>query len=364
MDVGVAVIFNNPAERNDYEVYKRELAMGEMAATLGFQSIWGIEHHFDDYTMCPDVMQFLAYFAGRCPAMQLGSMVIVLPWHNPLRAAEQISVVDHYSDGRFILGLGRGLAKAEYEGFGIDQNTARERFVEAAETVLGALETGFCEYDGQFVKQGRVEIRPRPFKSFKGRTYAAAVSPESFEIMARLGVGVLIIPQKPWDQVERELADYRRVFREKNNADAPAPIVGQWIFCDEDAGRAEEMARKYIGGYWHSVVKHYDFIGDHFSKLKGYESYREAQAAASAPGGLDAMTEFFLGIQIWGTPAMCYDKIMDVMRRTGGGALNGVFSYGGMPFDMAEANMRLFAREVLPELSKVNARPLLSMAAE
>src|SRR3546814_15685473 len=97
---------------------------------------------------------------------------------------------------------------------------------------------------------------------------------------------------------------------------------------DLDAGRAEEMARKYIGSYWHSVVKHYDFIGDHFSKLKGYESYREAQAAASAPGGLDAMTEFFLGIQIWGTPAMCYAKTMDVMRRTGGGAPNATFSYG------------------------------------
>jgi alkanesulfonate monooxygenase SsuD/methylene tetrahydromethanopterin reductase-like flavin-dependent oxidoreductase (luciferase family) len=367
MDVGMAVIFQNPdhAGRTDYEVYKRDLAMGEMAVDLGFQSIWSIEHHFDGYTMCPDVMQMLTYFAGRCPSVDLGSMVVVLPWHNPLRVAEQISVLDHMCDGRFILGLGRGLAKAEYEGFGVDQNTARERFVESAEIILNGLESGFCEYNGQHIKQARVELRPRPYKSFKGRTYAAAVSPESFEIMARLGIGVLIIPQKPWDAMLKELGEYRAVYRQHNSGkDAPPPIVAQWIFCHEDAGRAEELAREYIGGYWRTVVKHYDIIGDQFSKLKGYESYRAWQETANRPGGVDEMLDFFLSLQCWGTPEQCYDKIADVMRRTGGGALTGVFSYAGMPWDLAEANMRLFAKEVMPELKKLEARPLLSLAAE
>ena len=84
------------------------------------------------------------------------------------------------------------------------------------------------------VKQVRRTIRPRPFKSFRERTYAAAVSPESVEIMARLGVGILIIPQKPWEVVADELKSYREIFRRLNGRDAPAPIVGGWTFCDAD----------------------------------------------------------------------------------------------------------------------------------
>ena len=82
--------------------------------------------------------------------------------------------------------------------------------------LLRGLETGFCEHDGAYVKQPRVAIRPAPFKSFRGRTYAAAVSPESARIMAELGVGILIIPQKPWAEVAKELADYRAIYREVN----------------------------------------------------------------------------------------------------------------------------------------------------
>ena len=110
--------------------------------------------------MCPDVLQFLTYMAGRTERAELGSMVVVLPWHGPLRVAEEVSMLDTISDGRLILGLGRGAGKVEFDGF-------------------------------------RLDIRPAPFKTFRGRTYAASVSPESAPIMAKLGVGMLIIPQKP-----------------------------------------------------------------------------------------------------------------------------------------------------------------------
>src|SRR5437868_3030998 len=196
MHVGMALIFQGRDDGvTDHEVYARELAMGDLAEPLGFQSIWGVEHHFTDYTMCPDVLQYLTYFAGRTKDIQLGSMVVVLPWHDPLRVAEQVVMLDHISNGRLILGLGRGLGRVEFEGFGVNQEDSREIFTEAAQMILEGLERGCCEFDGKFVKQKRRELRPRPFKSFRGRTYAAAVSPESSVIMAKLGIGLLIIPQ-------------------------------------------------------------------------------------------------------------------------------------------------------------------------
>jgi alkanesulfonate monooxygenase SsuD/methylene tetrahydromethanopterin reductase-like flavin-dependent oxidoreductase (luciferase family) len=352
MHVGMAVIFQG-SEDSDRDVYVNELRFVDLVEPLGFESVWGVEHHFTSYTMCPDVLEFLSYCAGRTKTAGLGSMVVVLPWHNPVCVAEQVSVLDNLSGGRLIFGIGRGLGRVEFEGLGVNQEESRERFVEAAQMILRALETGVCEFDGTFVKQTRREIRPRPFKSFRGRTYAAAVSPESSEIMARLGIGILIIPQKPWDQVADDLNNYRTVYREVNGADAPPPICSGWTFCDADADRARELAYRYIGGYWRTVLDHYELVGDHLTTMKGYENYGRVQQLVSAPGGADAMTEFFVNLQVWGTPEQCYERVVEIRRRTGAEAFTGVFSYAGMPYDTAEASMRLFAEEVMPELKKL-----------
>ena len=353
MHVGMAAIFQNPEnERTDLEVYQADLALADLAEPLGFDSIWSVEHHFTDYTMVPDVYQFLTYMAGRTEKAQLGSMVIVLPWHDPLRAAEEISMLDNLSGGRVILGLGRGAGRVEFEGFRLDMGESRPRFVEAAQMVLEGLESGYCEFDGEFYQQPKVAIRPAPHKSFRGRTYAAAVSPESSQIMAELGVGLLIIPQKPWDDVKQELDNYRAVFREVNKAEAPPPIAAGWTFCDDDEDRAYELAKRYIGGYWQTVLKHYKFAEDHLKGQKGYEYYGKF-AETIQKVGEESATEFFMNLQVWGTPEMCYEKIVTVSDKVGADSFVGVFSYAGMPAAEAERNMRLFADKVRPELQRL-----------
>ena len=118
MHVGMSVIFQNPGERiPDQQVYQQDLALALQAEDLGFDSVWSVEHHFTSYTMCPDVLQFLTYMAGATQSIKLGSMVCVLPWHDPLRVTEQISMLDNLSDGRLILGLGRRTGKDEFDGF-------------------------------------------------------------------------------------------------------------------------------------------------------------------------------------------------------------------------------------------------------
>jgi alkanesulfonate monooxygenase SsuD/methylene tetrahydromethanopterin reductase-like flavin-dependent oxidoreductase (luciferase family) len=365
MHVGTALIFQGRHDGvSDREVYARELAMGDLAEPLGFESLWGVEHHFTDYTMCPDVLQYLTYFAGRTKTIKLGSMVVVLPWHDPMRVAEQVSMLDHMSNGRLILGLGRGLGRVEFEGFGVNQEESRERFVESAQMLLEGLESGTCEFDGRLIKQARRDIRPAPFKSFRGRTYAAAVSPESSAIMAKLGIGLLIIPQKPWEAVEKELNDYRVAYRATMGSEAPPPINAGWVICDEDEGRARDMAVKHIGGYWRSVIKHYELKGTHLQNMKGYESYAPMQQAVNAEGGDAAMVEFFLSLQVWGTPDQCYEKIVNCTNRCGADTFTGVFSYGDMDFAYAEKSMRTFARDVMPRLKAYNRQPATAAAAE
>ena len=350
MHVGVGTIFQNPGKtRTDQEVYENDLRLADLVEPLGFDSIWTVEHHFTDYTMCPDPFQFLTWMAARTEHIQLGSMVVVLPWHDPMRVAEQVSMIYNMSGCRLILGMGRGAGRIEFDGFGVPMNESRERFVESAEMLLKGLEQGYCEYNGKFVKQRKADIRPAPFKSFKGRTYAAAVSPESSKIMAELGVGLLIIPQKPWKEVDRELANYREIYREVNGTNAPAPILAGWTFCDEDGERAREMAKKYIGGYFHTVLEHYEFAKKPLNDTKGYEYYGNI-AAKIAQYGEDGFIEFFMNLQIFGTPDECYNRIIEFSERTGAERFVGVFSYSGMPWEESERNMRLFSEKVLPRL--------------
>ncbi|MFM9884154.1 MAG: LLM class flavin-dependent oxidoreductase [Burkholderiales bacterium] len=363
MHVGLAAVFQNPGKQiADRDVYTNELRLADLAEPLGFESIWSVEHHFTDYTMCPDVVQFLSYMAGRTKTLQLGSMVVVLPWHDPMRVAEEVSMLDNLSGGRMILGLGRGAGKVEFDGFRLSMDESRQRFVESAEMLLAGLESGTCEYNGTFIKQPRAAIRPAPFKTFRGRTYAAAVSPESAPIMAKLGVGMLIIPQKPWKEVAKELDAYRTVYREVNHAEAPPPVSAGWTFCHEDADHAHQMARRYIGGYFQSVLDHYKFGDDHLTHTKGYEYYGK-MAEKIQQYGAGSVADFFVDLQVWGTPEQCYQKIMDIHARTNNSHYVGVFSYAGMPYADAERSQRLFAKEVMPRLQAMPSSTRAAQAA-
>ena len=353
MHVGSSIFFQNfQHKRTDLEVYQNELKLADLAEPLGFDSIWGVEHHFTDYTMCPDVLQFLSYMAGRTERVQLGSMVVVLPWHDPMRIAEQFSVLDHLSGGRAIIGVGRGLGRVEFEGFRLDMSESRTRFAESAKMLVDALENGVAEFDGELIKQPKVDIRPKPYKSFHGRTYAAAVSPESSLALAQLGLGILIIPQKPWSEVENELKTYREIFQEVNGTPAPPPIVVGFTFCHEDEDRAKEMASEYVGNYWDSIMDHYEFRSDHLKETKGYEYYGKFTEKIEQYGTQD-VKDFFLDLQVWGTPDQCYDKIMSTRGRVGSDSFLAAFSFGAMPYDEVEKSMRLFAKEVLPRLKEL-----------
>lgn len=354
MHVGYSAAFQNPEDAlSDEDVYANELRLVERAEPLGFDSIWTVEHHFTDYTMCPDPVQLLTWLAGRTERVRLGTGVIVLPWHDPLRVAEQVTQLDNLSGGRMILGIGRGLARVEYEGFRVDMNSSRERFTEYAEMLISALDRGYLEWDGQFVTQPRRYLRPAPRYGFAGRTYAAAVSPESMPIMARLGVGLLVIPQKPWDVVKKDFEVYNQVWRDVHGEDSspPAPMSGGFVFVDHNADRAEEMAYRYIGRYYNTVLKHYEFAANPHKDVKGYEFYTNITKYIDRHGA-DNAVEDFVRLMPFGTPDQVLEKIAFIRDTIGICAFNPGFSYAGMPYDEAERNLDLFVREVMPELKR------------
>src|SRR5438270_10386684 len=128
MRVGVQMIFQSwgyGGRVTDGDVVADEIRLGEVADELGFHALWPVEHHFFDYSFCPDNTVFLAHMAARTSRILLGTGAVILPWNTPLRVAEKIAFLDHLAGGRVLFGMGRGLARGEYQGFGIPMDESR-----------------------------------------------------------------------------------------------------------------------------------------------------------------------------------------------------------------------------------------------
>jgi alkanesulfonate monooxygenase SsuD/methylene tetrahydromethanopterin reductase-like flavin-dependent oxidoreductase (luciferase family) len=309
------------------------------------------EHHFSDYQLTSQQSMVLSWLAAQTTHARLGTFVTVLPWHDPARVAESFTVLDHLSGGRAILGLGRGLGQKEFVGFRVPMGESRRRFKEYTEAVLEALETGVLEYDGELYQQPRVEIRPDPMASFKGRTFASAVSPESMEIMARMGVGLLVIAQKPWETTEAELEAYRQRYFELQGVEAPKPVLVIVAGVAEDPAQVQRIRDVHLQRWARSTVEHYEFDNVGFAEIEGYEYYA-GLANNINKHGIEKFNGFLADLQVWGTPEQVTEKLLDYVKRTDAGGLVVPLSFGGMPTDEVQASYDLFTREVLPELKR------------
>jgi len=354
MRIGTDISVLAEPGRPDSSVLAEHLALADLAEPLGFDSLFSLEHHFTGYSMSPSPLQVLAYYAGRTRRITLGTCVIVLPWQDPIRVAEQIAYLDLLCRGRCMFGFGRGAATAEYEGFRIPMEEARPRFAEAAQLVTKALRDEVFEWDGQFYKIPKMSIRPRPMSNPERRFYASSVSPESAEIMAKLGFGMMVIMQNEWPKAAADIERFRQIAAAVGHV-PPPPVILTNVSCAESRDEAHERAMRYLGRKWDSIDNHYHFSDGHLANVKGYEAYgkmTKTYAKMKEESARQKATEFYVKIQIVGTPDDCIQQIAELQSLTGTDHVIADFSYGGMPHEEGELNMRLFADRVVPVLQR------------
>ena len=363
MHVGAGFFFQGLSDLSDEKVYGVQMPLVDKAEEWGFDSIWTAEHHFTRYHMMPNPAQFLTWVAARTKRALVGSMVMIVPWHNPIRLAEEISVLDILSGGRVILGVGRGLGAVEFDGFGLEMGESRQRFIEYAGAISESLETGVMRADGEIFKQAPVEIRPRSSLSFRGRSYASAVSPESAKIMARFGYGLMLIAQKPWETVVKETKAYAEIFEATNGYVAPRPILVNLTTVDPDAGRARAMHDQYTMAYARSTIEHYEFNNPRMETVSGYEYYAGLRRNIEKHGVLQ-FNRFLADLQISGTPDQVVDATMDRVRALDCAAVINVLSMGGMSSEVARRNFSTYAQQVLPRLQSIDTFRRIGMDCE
>jgi alkanesulfonate monooxygenase SsuD/methylene tetrahydromethanopterin reductase-like flavin-dependent oxidoreductase (luciferase family) len=351
-----------PLEPNtDASVWSEEIDAALLAEDQGFDSIWTVEHHVTPYTMITNAVQALTFFAGATSKIDVGTMIVVVPWHNPVRLAEEITMLQHVLRGRHaFIGFGRGLGRREYKAMGVDMNESRDRFKEGVEIVKLALTEEKFSYDGEIFHLEDIIMRPRP------RDAAQLIddmcfswgSPSSAAVGASLGLRPMIIPQKDFASYHDELAGFAAARGEAGLAPA-RPRIHIHMFCDDNAERAEEMARKAIPQYVDSAMRNYELGSDHFGAIKGYEHY-EQMASLVTP---ELMSRAWIDNCVWGTPDQCIEKLTKLCDAFHPEEFMLTGRYGDMPRAVAKKSLDLFAREVLPAVQAIPHQEPISYLA-
>lgn len=347
---------------SDREIFLEEIELAKTADELGFDTVWTVEHHFTPYTMVPNPLQLLTYIAGVTENVDVGTMVVVLPWHNPVRVAEDVNMLDALlGDRRLVLGVGRGLGRREFAGLNVDQNEARGRFDESLTILRDLLATGeIRDHKGEFYSLKNLRLRPQPEGDLSDLLYCAAGSPETMEIIAKAGVKAMVIPNTDLETSRQSLQSYVD-FRNEAGFEPVDTRLALWTYCAASEEEARGPAEKYMYAYADTALRHYELLGDHLSKIKGYEGY----AARSEAMGQDAslFAKSFIAGHPWGTPEMIIDRTRKLAEAFGTSEITFVFKFGGMPLEMAQESMSRFAKEVMPALKELNPAPLGASAA-
>ena len=323
--------YDRAPARTDRQVYDEDVRLASLVEPLGFDSIWTVEHHFTPYTMVPNPLQFLTFMAGRTERVDFGTMVVVLPWHDPLRVAEEIAMLDMLAGGRKLtLGFGRGAGRVEFDGMRVPMGESRDRFLESLEMVRLALASRSSPSRAGSIRSRRCRSGPSPARrtSSTGCT-APGAAPRPSPSPQTPGLGPLFIPQKSWEEIGEEVVDVQRHPRRAGlgAAGADRRVLGLLPPRREEAW---ETARQYMTNYNDSALRHYEFgDAEHFKEAGGYDFYAKmAEARKGARGKGRRVVRPPPGV---GHPRTVHREAAPIRATTGAAEFVGVFTYGDLP---------------------------------
>jgi alkanesulfonate monooxygenase SsuD/methylene tetrahydromethanopterin reductase-like flavin-dependent oxidoreductase (luciferase family) len=340
--------YERPPDTPDYLHMEETISMGELVEPLGFDSIWATEHYGSAYSMQPNPMQWLAYWAGRTSRVDVGTAVIVAPWWNPVRLAHEISMLDVLLRGRRLhLGIGRGVAPHEYASLGVPIEESHAYFYDVVNAIRAADGAERFTFDGQVFKIPPTTVRPQArHKGELTRNIKAAFTTEkSARLAAENGLGQMFVADENADAMTKKVRQFNTIRRELGLPPDQATTL-LWMYCAETSSAAEE-GWEYFHNQLLAAQHHYfEWNNPGFQGIKGYEDY---QARQSADVGIaDASATARRATQPIGTPDEIVDKIKTLQWNIGLGEIVVHVFYGGMPREKAEKSLRLFADRVLP----------------
>jgi alkanesulfonate monooxygenase SsuD/methylene tetrahydromethanopterin reductase-like flavin-dependent oxidoreductase (luciferase family) len=319
------------------EQYENRLRLIEFYDAAGFRTYHMSEHHSTPLSLTPSPSVFLAAVAQRTRRIRLGPLVYVLPAQHPLRLAEEICMLDHLSQGRLDVGIGRGASPHELAYFGVDPDAAPAIYVEAYEVIKQALTQPEVHFHGKHYRFDHVPIELKPAQLPHPPLFYAVPVPEGAAWPARNNIN--IVCGGPLPRV-REITDrYRAEWAACGNAPEAMPLMGinRFVIAADSDREAIELGRRAWPIFYASFMKLW---------IKHGTQPRYARI----PEDFDSMVAG--GGAIAGSPGTIRDRVREMAAQAGASYFIAQFSFGDLTQQEVLHSAGIFARELIPASSQ------------
>jgi natural product biosynthesis luciferase-like monooxygenase protein len=333
--------FQSPVQR-----YRDTVEQAVHAETLGFESVWPVEQHFDpELSILPSPLLLLAALAQRTRNLRLGIAIVLLPLSHPVRIAEEIATLDVLSNGRVEFGIGRGSLPEHFKGFGISQSESRDRFLEALDVIRQAWTSERISHHGSFFQIGEVAVIPKPVQQPYPPIRVAANSPDTFEMMGRLGLPIFVASQvNPFPRIREYLPLYRtaRAAAGLPTKDPSDVTILMPTYVAETRAQVRQEMEQSVLQWLRSVTARYKnpesgppLVRERLERVRRmtYEQACEMMA-------------------VFDTPEACVERLQQFREEFNMGRLICWFNQGGLvPHPQVMRSMELFADRVMSRLA-------------
>ncbi|MBX6378685.1 MAG: LLM class flavin-dependent oxidoreductase [Clostridia bacterium] len=344
MKFGVMELFQFPEGKTADQVLHETLETAQLAEELGFDSIWLAEHHFSEYGIVGSPLLMAAAIAARTKRIQIGTAVLVLPFYDPVRLAEECALVDVMSGGRLVIGYGRGYQPEEFRGFRINQSEARQRTQEIVDILKLAWTQDRFSYEGQFYQIKNVTVYPKPLQKPHPPLLQAAVSLDTFRLTGSQGIPILTSPNfTPLPVVKQQFDTYVNALREAGyDPDRFDRPLMQQVYIGDDPEDAYRTPEPYA--MWYQRLLARLVPGGREAAPAGYENWN------AISGNIAKVTydQVFEHGAIFATPEDAIKKL--TVLRDVVGVTNFIVwaNFGGIDHRLALRSLERFARHVMP----------------
>lgn len=314
--------------------YADRLRLAELYDQGGFYGFHFAEHHVTPLGVAPSPSVFVASVIQRTKNLRVGPLVYTLNMHHPLRLAEEVSMLDHLSNGRLMLGVGRGISPFEIAYMGGDPATAQPAYLEAYQVLMAALTSDTVNFEGAHHRYKDVPIIVRPLQQPHPPVWYGVGNPESVAWCATVPCNIVI--QGPLGNVRTISDAYRAAWAAAGKPAAELPKIGvgrHVVVGRTDAEAVAIGARAYK--LWHSSFM---YLFRRHNALP--------REVARLPDTFEELMQ--RGLAIAGSPETVRAGIR---RQADDGGINYLlcrFAFGDISYDEAAASVGLFRDEVLP----------------
>ena len=344
-EFGVFLEFSRYPAQSDAEAFAQSFAQADAAERLGFDAVWLAELHFaPERSIASAPLVLASAIAARTHRLKIGIAVQVLPLCHPLRLAEEVATLDHVSEGRLILGVGRSGIPRSYEAYGVPYGESRERFAEVLEILQRSISQERFSFAGNFYTFKDIAVVPRPQPSLRTRLRVAATSDDTYTTIGAMGLPIFVaVRLGTIEELGPQIEAYRAAWRAAGHAGQGQVYLRVPIYVGDTAAAAADPED--------SILQFYRALGAQLERSAAVAGMRAVERRAERGHALQTISyaDVLREKVIVGTPDAVVKRLAELTRTLGlAGVLAELNCGGRLPADKVMRSLKLMSKQVVP----------------